>query len=183
MRESARAFSQHMRPKKTALHLEDLLIVLNFVNANESFKESECAALACRARALMLGLRATRALRRISAYALPRALLRCCSCLAVQPPAGVSQVLDADLHAQALRRRQRLRIHLLHPTAALPRARKQPAHERNQPERAAARCTRRLHAPARVRERDDRRSSNFWCVALRARGTLRAVSGCDRRYA
>ena len=30
-----------MRPKKTALHLEDLLIVLNFVNANESFKESE----------------------------------------------------------------------------------------------------------------------------------------------
>ena len=47
MRESARAFSQHMRPKKTALHLEDLLIVLNFVNANESFKESECAALAC----------------------------------------------------------------------------------------------------------------------------------------
>ena len=47
MRESARACLQHMRPKKTALHLEDLLIVLNFVNANESFKESECAALAC----------------------------------------------------------------------------------------------------------------------------------------
>ena len=47
MRESALAFSQHVRPKKTALHLDDLLIVLSVVNANELFNESECAALAC----------------------------------------------------------------------------------------------------------------------------------------
>ncbi len=47
MRESALDFSQHVRPKNTALHLDGLLIVLNVVNAIESFKESEGAALAC----------------------------------------------------------------------------------------------------------------------------------------
>jgi hypothetical protein len=60
MRASALVFSQHVRPKKTALHSDDLRIILNVVNAKESFNESECTAcvLARRARALMLGGRA-----------------------------------------------------------------------------------------------------------------------------
>jgi hypothetical protein len=105
MRESALAFSQHMRPKKTALYFDDRLIVLNAAIANESFNESECAALLCLravpARSCLvtsLGLRATRALRSISANALP-ACARFCAFSAVQPPA---QVLDANLYEGGL---------------------------------------------------------------------------------
>jgi hypothetical protein len=50
----------HVRRKKTALHADDLRIILNVVNANESLNESNCTAyvLARRARALILGGRA-----------------------------------------------------------------------------------------------------------------------------
>ena len=125
----------------------------------------------------MLGGPAAHALRKISADALP-ACSRCCSCLAVQPPA---QVLDAHLHAQALCRRQRLRTSASSDRSSASSAQTARSHKRKPSDRAVASCTRRLHSPAR--ERNDRRSSNFWCVALRTRGTLRAVPGCDRRYA
>ncbi len=127
----------------------------------------------------MLGGPAAHALRKISADALP-ACSRCCSCLAVQPPA---QVLDADLHGQALCRRQRLRTSASSDRSSASSAQTARSHKRKQSDRVVASCTRRLHSPARVRERNDRRWSNFWRVAWRTRGTLRAVSGRDRRYA